>query len=229
MNEGAFLFALQLSDSWFPNGAFSHSGGLESYISQGIISSASELQLFVESYLKEVLLNSDLLILRLTFYYAQAGNLEKILYLDRILRAVKSARESQESSTLLGARTLKNGHLLIHSTLLATYYKKKSAGMTPGNQAVVFALLAEQAGLPMIPTCIAFLYTISSGLINAGLKLIPLGQSQGQLLMRSISPTIVEVAQKVQGLEEEDLGAFAPAWDIRVMQHERLYSRLFMS
>ncbi|MBJ6718665.1 hypothetical protein JG672_08800, partial [Campylobacter jejuni] len=51
---GQFLF-----DSAFANGAYSHSFGLESYISWGVVKDASSFQKWLESYMLDVFATSD--------------------------------------------------------------------------------------------------------------------------------------------------------------------------
>jgi urease accessory protein len=60
-------------------------------------------------------------------------------------------------------------------------------------------------------------------------KLIPLGQQQGQALLFSIQPLIAELVPQSLQPNRELIGWCCTGFDIRSMQHERLYSRLYMS
>jgi len=66
-------------------------------------------------------------------------------------------------------------------------------------------------------------------MVNNGVRLIPLGQQEGQRILRELTPSLNRAASEIQLKEIDDLGSTAPALEIRAMQHERLYTRLFMS
>jgi urease accessory protein len=55
-----FLAALQLGDSLFPSGAFSHSYGLEALVADGIVCDASSLGLLLGVQLREKMAVADL-------------------------------------------------------------------------------------------------------------------------------------------------------------------------
>ena len=63
----------------------------------------------------------------------------------------------------------------------------------------------------------------------AGLRLIPLGQSDGQRIVRALEPVIGETAEMALVTPVDDLGTAAPMVDICSMKHETQYTRLFRS
>ena len=48
---------------------------------------------------------------------------------------------------------------------------------------LVFGLVAHGLGLDQESTLLAYLYTVLTGLVAAALRLVPLGQSDGQRLL----------------------------------------------
>lgn len=60
-------------------------------------------------------------------------------------------------------------------------------------------------------------------------KLIPLSQSEGQRILSELYPLFDEILDEVQRADAEMLCASTPAFDLRSIQHESLYSRLYMS
>ena len=60
-------------------------------------------------------------------------------------------------------------------------------------------------------------------------KSIPLSQTQGQQLLCKCYDTFDEVISKLDELTIDDLCLSTPGFDIRCMQHENIYSRLYMS
>ena len=60
-------------------------------------------------------------------------------------------------------------------------------------------------------------------------KTIPLSQSSGQKLLSGYFEEFTDILEEVGQCTEEDLCRSAPGFDIRGIQHEKLYSRLYMS
>ncbi|MBC7189297.1 urease accessory protein UreF, partial [Candidatus Aerophobetes bacterium] len=83
--------------------------------------------------------------------------------------------------------------------------------------------------IPQFHSLILFIYNTVINFISVALKLLPLGQKEAQKIVCSLHKIMIKTAKEVMELSEEDIGAFAPAYEIRCMCHERLYSRLFMS
>ena len=74
-----------------------------------------------------------------------------------------------------------------------------------------------------------FLYSYTSSTITNCVKSIPLSQTQGQQLLYKSHDIFEEVINKLDELTIDDLCLSTPGFDIRCMQHENLYSRLYMS
>jgi urease accessory protein len=60
-------------------------------------------------------------------------------------------------------------------------------------------------------------------------KLIPIGQQDGQELLFSLQALIEELVEGTMAPDLDLIGVCCPGLDIRCMQHEQLYSRLYMS
>lgn len=94
---------------------------------------------------------------------------------------------------------------------------------------VAVGAVARQCGLDLHPTLVAYLHGVSSNLISAGVRLIPLGQSDGVRCIAALEPSIAEIADDTLHRSLEDLGGFVPIADIASMKHETQYTRLFRS
>jgi urease accessory protein len=75
----------------------------------------------------------------------------------------------------------------------------------------------------------AFLYSTTALLVGAALRLLPLGQLEGQAVLWSLHPVIQRVAREAAERPPGDLWSFTPGLDIQGMLHERLDARLFRS
>ena len=74
-----------------------------------------------------------------------------------------------------------------------------------------------------------YLYAQTSAMVTNCVKTIPLSQSAGQKLLSSCYNSFQEILSSVREWTEEDLCLSAPGFDLRGIQHEKLYSRLYMS
>ena len=74
-----------------------------------------------------------------------------------------------------------------------------------------------------------FLYAQTSAMVTNCVKTIPLSQTAGQQILSDCYGELQAVLEEVMVLGEEDLCLSAPGFDIRGIQHETLYSRLYMS
>jgi urease accessory protein len=75
----------------------------------------------------------------------------------------------------------------------------------------------------------AFLYSTTALLVGAALRLLPMGQLEGQAVLWSLHPVIERVAREASERPPADLWSFTPGLDIQGMLHERLDARLFRS
>jgi urease accessory protein len=65
--------------------------------------------------------------------------------------------------------------------------------------------------------------------VSAGVRLIPLGQTDGQRVMAALEPAIAATAQRALAGSLEDLGSSAFRADLASARHETQYTRLFRS
>jgi urease accessory protein len=69
----------------------------------------------------------------------------------------------------------------------------------------------------------------AANLISAGVRLIPLGQTQGQRLHAALEELVLATAQRACTTPFEDIGSVALRADLASMHHETQYTRLFRS
>jgi urease accessory protein len=73
----------------------------------------------------------------------------------------------------------------------------------------------------------AFLYQTAQGFVSAAMKLLPVGQQEGQRFLDQWGPLIAELGRLTK--PQEGLASWSPVQDIYAMRHARLESRLFRS
>lgn len=83
--------------------------------------------------------------------------------------------------------------------------------------------LPHEAGLRL------YLQSFAANLTSAGVRLIPLGQTDGQQITRALAPLCAQLAKSAMTAHLDEIGGFAPMLDIQSQRHETLYSRVFRS
>ena len=66
-------------------------------------------------------------------------------------------------------------------------------------------------------------------MVSAGVRLIPLGQTDGQRTLAALAATIAATAERAAGTALDDVGSAAFRADLASMRHETQYTRLFRS
>jgi urease accessory protein len=220
---------LQLCDSNFPSGAFSHSFGLETYIQENKIVSKDTFYEAVYQYLQTQFMYTDGLACRLAFEALESGHIQQLWQIDQELVALASAKETRAGSMRVGKQLVKIMGELYNNQTLKTYEFMIKAKRVHGHSALVFAIVCYELNIDLPLTLSSYLFTTASSLIQNGVRSIPLGQTDGQKLLAELHPTFTQLVSKILNLSKDSFGAGAPGLEIAQMRHEELSVRLFMS
>lgn len=156
--------------------------------------------------------------------------MEELVRVDRLLSATRLTRELRHAAAATGRRFLASVDALgIEDALLAEFYRRVREGGSPGNSAVGYGVASRALGAGLPEALHAYLFSAAATLVAAGQKLVPLGGSAAQRVLRELGAEIGEAAEASAGVEADDLYAFAPEIDVRSMLHERQRVRLYMS
>jgi urease accessory protein len=229
MTDAKLLRLLQLTDLTLPIGGFAHSAGLETYVQEGIVHNVETAKDFIEGQLRNNLFPTDAALVSLAYEAALQNDFQTIIALDMECTAVKLPREMRESSKKIGLRLSKIFEPLVSSTCSSFYLEKIRSKQCIGHYCIFFGFYSAAMKLDKLATLNAFFYNAAAGMVTNSVKLIPLGQQDGQVLLFRLHQLITELAQKALVPDRDMIGMCCPAFDIRSMQHEQLYSRLYMS
>jgi urease accessory protein len=97
---------------------------------------------------------------------------------------------------------------------------------------LVFPVAVATAIAPHVPLAdalAAYLTAFAANLVGAGVRLIPLGQTDGQLAVAALEPIVMQAAAAAQTADLDELGTASPMLDWCSMRHETQYTRLFRS
>ena len=90
-------------------------------------------------------------------------------------------------------------------------------------------MAARRLGLPLAATATLCLQGFAANLVSAGVRLIPLGQTEGQRILARLVPLAAAVAEAALAAPADAVGGIALAADLAAMRHETQYTRLYRS
>jgi len=228
LQPAQLVMLLQWSDSAFPTGAFAHSGGLETYTQVEVVRSADELARLIDVKLASAA-GTDLIVIHEAMTAYTGPNRARLHELDALLSASKLARELREASEKVGRRMLSNVLNLLPDDVLLAFRDDVTAGRCAGHHAIVHGLACAALGLDADAALLAFAYGLAANQTAAAMKLMSLGQTQAQAVLAAAGPAMAAAVALALARTLDDYGSFTPALDIRAMQHEFLFRRLFIS
>jgi urease accessory protein len=220
---------LQLSDPALPVGGFSHSAGLETYVQLGIVKDLLSAKAFVTGMLSQNIHYTDAAIVSLLHAAIEANDTAELKTLDELCTAVKLPKEMRQASHKLGQRLIKIFQPLCNSEWLNRYAIAIQSKQLTGHYCLAFGIIACALQIPKEDALTGFYYNAAAGFVTNCVKLVPLSQQSGQELLFSLQPLITSLVQKNVQPDKELIGLCSTGFDIRSMQHEQLYSRLYMS
>jgi urease accessory protein len=241
-----------MNDALFPIGGFAHSYGLETYIQRGLVRDASTAAAYLRANLRESFSCGDLLCAALAWDYGTARDLGGLVKLEALVRASKAPAELREAALKLGSRFARTMGALIsgraggdpgcgeavpseeavpsgEAALFAAYLEALTTQGEAPSHAAAYGVCCAALGIGRDEALEAYLYAQASAMVTCCVKTIPLSQTAGQMLLTGLFDLMETLLRRLPELQEEDLYPTAPGFDLRAMEHETLYSRLYMS
>jgi urease accessory protein len=255
--SGSVLRLLQLASPALPVGAYSYSEGLEGLVHQGAmpidrpaspgkaksyerseetratVENAQDLEHWLTQELRYGSIRIEAAVMSRSFDATAHQDWESLRDWNDWLTAVRETEELRSQSLQMGRSLLrlfwdieqsrKAFQPLLHANLLQ-HLKQEGC-----NFAVIFGLAAAHWQIGRRDALLGYLQSWATNLMNAGVKLIPIGQTTGQLILFQLQPTLEQAAQDILNLEDDDLNSCGWGLALASMAHETQYSRLFRS
>ncbi|MBU1138056.1 MAG: urease accessory protein UreF [Proteobacteria bacterium] len=221
--EESLLHLLHLVSPTLPTGAFSYSQGLEWAVEAKWVHDGPTLQDWLSDLLGQSLAFVDIPILCRMITALHNETIQELEGWCSLLLACRETAELQQEEQLRGralATLLQGLDIDRAKHLRKTLNRSQLAG---------FALAAVQWKIERRDAALGYTWAWLENQVLAGIKIIPLGQTEGQRLLLQLSAGIPEIVDRGMQLEDNDIGAASPALALASSLHENQYTRLYRS
>ncbi|WP_347239867.1 urease accessory protein UreF [Oscillatoria sp. FACHB-1406] len=214
------LHLLQLASSSLPVGAYSYSEGLELLVEQNVVDKRDKLCCWIERELCEGTIRIEAAVmLRAVENWPDRDCLEAW---NAWLSASRETQELRQQSWQMGESLLR---------LMASLQPelRSFAEIKPCNYAIAWGIAIAAWQIDPKDAIAAYLHAWAANLVSAGVKLIPLGQTEGQQILFGLRDRILTATREIIALQDDELDSCTWGLSLASMNHETQYTRLFRS
>lgn len=203
----------------FPVGAFAYSHGLERAIHDGLIRDRVSLTEWLEVLLDRGSAWNDAVLLAQA--WRRTGDNQSLDDVMALAVAMSGSRERHMETTLQGGAFV--------DAMAAWGGEPSMVGEGVTAYPVAIGVAAARHGVGLENALVAYLHAFASNLVQACVRLVPLGQRDGVATLAALEPVVLRTARRAAGSTLDDLGSCTILADIMSMNHETQYSRVFRS
>jgi urease accessory protein len=208
----------------FPVGGFSYSHGLEWIVEAGGIRDATTLGDWIEDVLTHGAGRPDAIFLAQAWRAVSRGDTTLLADVADLAAAFAPSAERRLETLAQGAAFVAAaGTVWPHPDIARLSAREEIA------YPVAVGVCAAAHDLPLAETAQAFMQAFAANLVSAGVRLVPLGQTDGLRVIARLEPLIPQLVANALTASLDDVGGAAVLADITSMRHETQYTRLFRS
>jgi len=225
--------ALLRQQSWlspaFPTGSYSYSHGIEWAVEAGHIHGRESLEDWLEADLRYGSGRNEAIFFIEAWRCATEDDCEKLLEVAELAAAFRGTSEFALESSQQATACLATLRRVWPDRVVESLSELLSERSVPPALAVVLGTSAAGQRVPCGLALPAFLQSYAANLVTAAVRLIPLGQTDGQLAIAELEPAVLAASVQAEEAKIDDLGSAAFMVDLASASHETQYTRLFRS
>ncbi|MBA9025569.1 urease accessory protein UreF [Peribacillus huizhouensis] len=218
---------MQLSGGTFPTGSFNHSYGLETYIQNYRINTATEVESILQTIL-EANIRLDAVFVKEAYEATLQDDSARLAELQQLYTAAKPAKELFEASMKTG-RSLLLGVKNLQAGNETSFYENLLNNSLQYHYAIGYGVVAAKLSLPLRETVQTYLFSGMVSLVSVATRIMPLGQNESQLVLYRLGKQLENYPIIEEEFTIENVNSFFPGLEIASMEHETLYTRVCMS
>ena len=213
----------------FPIGGFSYSHGLEEAVSRGDVTDADGLFSSAEAAVRFGGGRVDAMLLAEAWRAVDIGDMARLIGAAETGGAMRGTAELAIESIAQGEAFLETAQAAWpEDSVGAVLAELKGAYLRPALPVAV-GVAAACHGVPLEAVLPMYLQSFGAGIVSAGVRLVPLGQTDGQRVIARLQPVVERAASSATSAEFGDIGGASPVIDLASMAHETRDGRLFRS
>lgn len=228
MAETALYDLLSWTSPAWPIGAFAHSSGLEWAVEAGYAVDRASTEAWITDLMDHGALWNDAVIFTYAHRAAARQDRERLTSIAELATAMLTSHERRVEATAQGAAFRRIAAAIAPSPHIELLRDIEDDDLT---YPLAAAALFTCHGIALRPALTAFLHGAVANLVSAAQRLVPLGQTDGQLALRALRTSVFEAVRHAEALPDGDpfeaMGSACLLADIACMAHETQYTRLF--
>ncbi|NOY16827.1 MAG: urease accessory protein UreF [Gammaproteobacteria bacterium] len=223
ITDRALLRLMQLISPSLPIGAFTYSQGIEWCVEAGWLNDVDSLERWLTDLLQTSMQDLEIpILLRMMRAWSDGDTVS----LQRWSELSMASRETAELRMEEKNRAYALFRLLSSLDIAKT---TDCESLIKSSQAAGFSFASVTWDIPPHQACLGFVWSWLENLVIAAVKLVPLGQTDGQRILIHLSSEVDKVLERAAQLTDDEVGCSSPALAIASAQHETQYTRLFRS
>ena len=223
MTDGALYRLMTWLSPSYPVGAFSYSHGLEWLVEAGEVTNRTALVAWISDVLAFGGGRNDAIFF--AHSHRAAGDHDALCAINELATAMTASRERHLEATAQGTA---------FSTITCAAWKSAALERLASDveeiaYPIAVGAAAADHGISLEQALSAYVHAFTANLISAGVRLIPLGHTDGQICLRELEAAVAATVATGLSAALDDLGGAAVLADIASIKHETQYTRLFRS
>jgi urease accessory protein len=213
----------------FPIGSYSYSHGLEWAVEARDVHDAKSLVEWLDADTRYGSIRNEALFFNEAWRSVMSRDGTRLLDIAELAAALRGTAEFALESSQQGTACLAILRRVWPDPLLDSLAQSLQERRIAPVPAIVLGARSASQGLAAEVALPAFLQSYVGNLVSAAVRLIPLGQTAGQLVIAELEAAVLATSLAARGCSIEDLGSAAFRVDLASMAHETQYTRLFRS
>lgn len=225
----AFLRLQNWLSPIFPTGSYSYSHGLEWAVEAGHVHDRASLVDWLAADLRYGSGRNEAIFFSAAWSSAKDDNRGGLLEVAELAAAFRGTAEFALESAQQGSACRATLSQVWRDPLMDWFSETLTEREIPSAVAVVLGIRSARQGVPLAIALPAFLQSYVANLVTAAVRLIPLGQTDGQAAIAALEDAVLATSAGAANATTRDLGSAGFMVDLASMAHETQYTRLFRS
>jgi urease accessory protein len=215
---------LWLASPALPVGGFSYSEGLEAAVDEGFVTDEAQAGDWLVQQLHMTLARADLVVVCRAIEAWRSGDLETIRGWNDWVLHTRETSELRQQTQQMGRSMIEWLRSVRPDALTPALSQREGE---PLCYPIAWSLAAASFGVPPHAALQAFAFGWAENMVQAAVRIVPLGQSAGQRILSRLAHEIPSAV--AHAIARDEPQSFSPMLAILSSRHENQYSRLFRS